>query len=431
MRVVDANWTDDNIDFEAKDYSLLRCALGGSVPTDSTVGCGSTGTTGSGVGVAADNVYVAGTLGSPTANEADVTESYVRLGGNFVPLTDGTANTNDYFLVERSGGTIVKKNNLPVSCDTSFHDDGGGTANTNDCYFSGALPFDSSADQIEIWRGQPGAACTAPGSPAGCLYVRKKSAAPSTTVTTGGGGGGTSVQNTWVHDTLHNGSVSDASTQNALTTVSRPDGAGNVYAAGFVTNCATGSCSKDMAVQKIGPKGTVLWTAHEAGDGLAIAGDTGDDVAAGIAFGPHGVYVTGTRTTGCIEGGTRCAAGGQAMFVAGFNKDTGARQFVSPVDGPGQDVGNAIAYGDANNALYVAGAAQGTNTVNAGITTPTALAGRLWKVSSTNGAVIALRSSAAALSWTGVTTAANGTTDDIWLTGSNVDAVVAHYSDAA
>src|SRR5262249_49670183 len=62
MRVVDNNWTDDNVDFEAKDYSLLRCALGGAVPTDSTVGCSATGTTGSGVGVAADNVYVAGTL---------------------------------------------------------------------------------------------------------------------------------------------------------------------------------------------------------------------------------------------------------------------------------------------------------------------------------------------------------------------------------
>jgi len=429
MRVVDANWTDGNVDFEAKDYSLLRCALGGSVPTDQTVGCGTSGTTGSGVGVAADNVYVAGTLGSPTANVADVTESYVRLGGNFVPLTDGTANTNDYFLVERAAGAIVKKNDLPVSCDTSFHDDDGGAANTSDCYFSGALPFDGSADQIEIWRGQPGGACTAPSNPAGCLYVRKKATAPpSTTVTTGGGGGGVGVQTTWVHDTLHNGSLQDASTQNALVTVTPPDGSGNVYAGGYVTDCyttPTSGCSKDIAVQKIGANGNVLWTSHGTGDGQPIAGDPADDVVTAIAFGPNGVYVTGTRTAACIEGGARCPAGGQAMFVAGLNKDNGTNQFLKLVDGPGQDVGNAIAYGDANNALYVAGAAQGTNTVNTGITSPTALAGRLWKVSPSDGTVLALRSSAAALSWTGVT--ANNTT--IWVTGSNVNAVAAQYAD--
>ena len=435
MRVVDANWTDGNVDFEAKDFSLLRCALGGSVPTDQTVGCGASGTTGSGVGVAADNVYVAGTLGSPTANVADVTESYVKLGGNFVPLTDGTANANDYFLVERAAGAIVKKNDLPVSCDTSFHDEDGGAANTDDCYFSGALPFESSADQIEIWRGQPGSACTAPGNPAGCLYVRRKATAPpSTTVTTGGGGGGVGVQTTWVHDTLHNGSLQDASTDNALTTVTRPDGSGNVYAGGYVTDCyttpATG-CSKDIAVQKIGPNGNVLWTSHGTGDGQPIAGDPADDIVTGIAFGPNGVYVTGTRTAACIEGGARCPAGGQAMFVAGLNRDTGANQFLKLVDGAGRDVGNAIAYGDANNALYVAGAAQGTNTVNTGITSPTALAGRLWKVSPSDGAVLTLRSSAAALGWTGVATAANSATDDIWLTGSNVSAVVAHYADAS
>jgi hypothetical protein len=440
MRVVDANWTDDNVDLEAKDFSLLRCALGGSVPTDQTVGCGSTGTTGSGVGVAADNVYVAGSLGSPTANVADVTESYVRLGGNFVPLTDGTANATSYFLVERdASGNIVKKNDLPVACDTSQH---GGTQNTSECYFSGALPFDSSANSIEIWRGTPGSACSSPGTPAGCLYVRTKSAAPTTTVTGGGGGGGTGVgvQTTWIHDTLHNGSLQDASTDNAFMAVTHPDGAGNVYAGGYVTDCfntpALAGCSKDIAVQKIGPTGNVIWTSHGTGDGNPIAGDPADDVVTGIALGPNGVYITGIRhgtCNGISDPGTlaRCPAGGWAMFVAGLNTDNGGNLFLKLVDGAGQDLGNAIAYGDGNNALYVAGGAQGTNTINTAITAPTAFAGRLWKISPTDGTVLQTRISAAGLSWTGVTTAGGSGTDAIYLTGSNVNAVAMQYTDAS
>jgi hypothetical protein len=435
MRVVDANWTDDSIDFEAKDYSLLRCTLGGSVPTDQTIGCGTaSGTTGSGVGVAADNVYVAGTLSSPTANVADVTESYVRLGGNFVPLTDGTANTADYFLVERAAGAIVKKNVLPVSCDTSCTTRAGARRTPNDCYFSGALPFEGSADQIEIWRGDPTGVCTAPGSPNGCLYVRKKSAAPTTTVTTGGGGGtGVGVQTAWIHDTLHNGSLQDASTDNALMTITRPDGSGNVYAGGYVTDCyttPTTGCTKDIVVQKIGANGNVLWSSHGTGDGQPIAGDPADDVVTGIAFGPGGVYVTGTRSSSCIEGGARCASGGKAVFVAALNTDTGRTFFLKLIDGPGVDVANGIAYGEASSALYVAGGAEGANTVNTGITAPTAFAGRLWKLSPTDGSVLQTRISAAGLGWTGVTTSTSSGTDDIWLTGSNVTAVAARYNGA-
>jgi hypothetical protein len=430
MRVVDGNWTDDNIDFEAKDYSLLRCAMGGSVPSDSTIGCGSTGTTGSGVGVAADNVYVAGTLNSPTAGTADVTESYVELGANFAPITDGTDNANAYFLVERSGATIVKQNALPVSCDTSFHDEDGGAANTTECYFSGALPFDGSADQIEIWRGQPSGVCTAPGNPTGCLYVRKKATAPpSTTVTGGGGGGGISLHNVFTKDTLHSGSTPDPSPDNALNAVTQTDSSGNVYAGGYVTDCSGSGCTKDLAVQKISPKGVVLWTTHETADGQPIAGDVADDVVRGIALGPNGVYVTGVRGGSC-SGQPRCPAGGEAMFVAGFNLDTGANLFTPRlVDGPGDEVGNAIAFGSTNNALYVAGAAQGTNTVNPSITSPTALVGRLWKLT-TDGTIVTYQSSAAALAWTGVTTNGTSGKDDIWVTGSNVNAVVAHYADA-
>ena len=444
MRVVDSNWTDDNVDFEAKDFSLLRCALGGSVPTDSTVGCGTTGTTGSGVGVAADNVYVSGTLPSPTANVANVTESYVKIGGGGAPLTDGTANTDNYFLVERAGATVVKKP-LPVSCDQDqdLHGATGAEASTNTCFFSGNLPFEGAADQIEIWRGDPTGACTAPGSPAGCLYVRKKSAAPTTTVTTGGGGGtGVGVQTTWIHDTLHNGSVQDASTDNALFGVTHPDGNGNVYAAGYVTDCytaPTSGCSKDIAVQKIGPTGTVLWTSHGTGDGQPIAGDPADDIATGIALSPNGssVYVTGIRQGTC-NGIARCPAGGKAAFVAGLNTDNGGNIFLKLIDGPGKDVGNAIAYGDGNNLLYVAGGAEGTGTVNNADATP--MAGRLWVLSPTDGTIVptdtgqfpaAQRSSGAVSSWTGITTTSSSGRDDIWLSGNQVEAVAIHYADVS
>src|SRR5256885_1564068 len=80
---------------------------------------------------------------------------------------------------------------------------------------------------------------------------------------------------------------------------------------------------------------------------------------------------------------SRCPAGGEAAFVAGLNTDTGATLFLKQIDGPGVDVANGIAYGDANNALYIAGGAEGTSTVNANIlaTTSTPLSARLWKVS--------------------------------------------------
>jgi hypothetical protein len=447
MRVVDSNWTDDNVDFEAKDFSLLRCALGGAI--DTNAGCGTTGTTGSGVGVAADNVYVSGSLPSPTANVADVTESYVKIGGGGAPLTDGTANTDNYFLVERAGATVVK-NPLPVSCDQDqdLHDATGAEASTSTCYFSGNLPFNGSADQIEIWRGEPSGVCTAPGSPAGCLYVRKKSAAPTTTVTTGGGGGtGVGVQTTWIHDTLHNGSLQDASTDNALFGVTHPDGAGNVYAAGYVTDCfntqALTGCSKDIAVQKISPTGTVLWTSHGTADGQPIAGDPADDIATGIALGPNGVYVTGIRQGTCngiSDPGTlaRCPAGGKAAFVAGLNTDNGGNIFLKLIDGPGKDVGNAIAYGDGNNLLYVAGGAEGTGTVNNTDATP--IAGRLWVLAPSDGTIVPTdtgqfpadqRSSGAVSSWTGITTTSSSGRDDIWLSGNQVRAVAIHYADVS
>src|SRR5205814_7799162 len=119
-----------------------------------------------------------------------------------------------------------------------------------------------------------------------------------------------------------------------------------------------------IAVQKISPTGTVLWTSHGTGDGQPIAGDPADDIAAGIALGPNGVYVTGIRQGTCngiSDPGTlaRCPAGGKAAFVAGLNTDNGGNIFLKPIDGPGKDVGNAIAYGDGNNLLYVAGGAGG------------------------------------------------------------------------
>jgi len=438
MRVVDANWTDNNVDLEAKDYALLRCMLGGTPPTDTTVGCAQSGATGTGTSVAADSLFVSGSLSGPSAAQADVTESYLQVSSATPAPTVGTDNGGTkYYLVERNG-TSSTNHELPVSCDTSLHDGGGGTANTSECYFDAAVAFGAGATSFEIWRGTPGATCTV-GS-GGCLYKRSKATSnPTTTVTQGGGGGGSGVgvQTTWVHDTLHNGSLQDASTDNAFFAVTHPDGAGNIYAAGYVTDCfntpALAGCSKDIAVQKIDGNGNVLWTSHGAGDGQPIAGDPADDYVNGIALGPNGVYIAGTRQASCngiSDPGTlaRCPAGGQAAFVAGLNKDNGGNLFLHDIDGPGTDIANGISYGEGTNLLYVAGGAQGGNTINPTITTPTAFAGRLWQVSPTDGSVLATRISAAAIGWTGVTTAGGSGTDAIYLTGNNVDAVAAQYT---
>ncbi|MFL5967133.1 MAG: PxKF domain-containing protein [Gaiellaceae bacterium] len=431
MRVVDTNWTDNNVDFEAKDFSLLRCMLGGSVPTDTTIGCTASGNTGTGTSVAADSLYVAGSLAAPNAAQAKVTESYLQVNAGTIPAPSvGTDNASKYYVVERNGATLTKQTELPVSCDTSLHDDGGGTANTNECYFDAAVAFSSGATSFEIWRGAPSGVCTAAGDPQNCLYVRRASTAPpTTTVTPGGGGGGTGVgvQTAWMHDTLNKQTELQATPHgiNSLDAVTNADGNGNVYAAGYVTDCTNAGCTKDAVVEKVSPTGQVAWVSQPfAGDGGTTAGDNSDDVATGVAFGPDGVYVSGTRSSGCNPVDPRCPPGGQIAFVAGFTTDGNQKLFAKTIDSPGKSTANAIVY--ANSMLYVAGGAQGTNTVNPTIEAPTAFSGRLWKISPTDGTVVDARVSAVGLGWTGVTDAGNA----IWVTGSNVDAAVARYTDS-
>lgn len=434
MRVVDSAWTDNNVDFEAKDFSLLRCMLGGSVPSDTTIGCTQSGTTGTGTAVAADSLYVSGSLSGQNAAQADVTESYLQVNaGTIPPPSVGTDTASKYYVVERSG-TSSTNHELPVSCDTSLHDTSGSTANTSECYFDAAVAFSSGATSFEIWRGLPTGVCTAPGNPVGCLYVRRASAPPTTTVTQGGGGGGSGVgvATSWVHDTLNDAPSGGATPDNALKAVSAPDGAGNIYTGGYVAVCdnTIPGCTTEFAVQKISSSGTVLWTSRGIADGGAIAGDVGGDVVNGIVVGPGGVYVAGTRAGTCA-GQPRCPVGGSAAFVAGLNTDTGAITFTRIIDPTHKSAATGIAYGTANNALYVVGGAEGTNTINTTLTSPTQYAARIWKVSPTDGSLLVARSSGAASTWTGVTTVAVAGVDHIYVSGNNLEAVAAQFTDGS
>jgi hypothetical protein len=205
MYASDGNWTTDNVNYEALDYGVVRCMLGGSTTAD----CATSGTVGTGTGTAVGSHFsIAGSLASNTATTADVTQSYYSLNSVF-PTPDPSVVSNYHLVQRRANGSIVRNDPLPVQCDTSDHDssdEGGGLPGTIEnpaCYFAMSADFDATlVNQIELWRGAPPAgACTAAGttvSGATCLYVRHQNPAPTTTADPTSGGG--SSQN-YTHST--------------------------------------------------------------------------------------------------------------------------------------------------------------------------------------------------------------------------------------
>src|SRR5205085_9964624 len=85
MYAADSSWTTDNVDFEAADYGMLRCQLGGTTTSD----CSTPGTVGTSVGVAFAQQYsIAGAL-DPITSIANVPQSFLADRPLFAPADPG------------------------------------------------------------------------------------------------------------------------------------------------------------------------------------------------------------------------------------------------------------------------------------------------------------------------------------------------------
>jgi Periplasmic copper-binding protein (NosD) len=173
----------DNINtlLEVPDFAFLLCVFGGTlIPECETYG---PGTVNANAPVPATLSFVmsgstTGEAGIPAngtgaAAGTSVVESYF---ASTVPQTTPVA-SSEYRLVQRTaaGGGILSNLGVPVSFRHSEHGNGSGSTNHSSGLFSFVLPFQSTANRIELWKGAPGAAGSL------LLYAQDRTAAPVVT----------------------------------------------------------------------------------------------------------------------------------------------------------------------------------------------------------------------------------------------------------
>ena len=172
----------DNVNtlLEAPDYSFLLCVFGGT-PTSECQTYGP-GTVSASAPVAATLSFVmsgsttgeAGISSSATGAAAgtSVVESYF---ASTVPQTAPLA-SSEYRLVQRTtAGTILSNLGVPVTFQHSEHGTGSGSTQHQSGLFSFVLPFESTANRIELWKGAPGASGSL------LLYAQDRTAPPQVT----------------------------------------------------------------------------------------------------------------------------------------------------------------------------------------------------------------------------------------------------------
>jgi CSLREA domain-containing protein len=176
-------WNNTNTVLEKADWGLLLCRLGGPTTSD----CASAGTVGS---AAAGPAFVmSGTTSGAagicatcvgSAAGTNVVESY--FSNSAQTLADPAS---AYHLVQKRNGAPLAapfgNQGVPVSSTDTHHDGTESETATGAGLFSVALPFDTSADRIELWKGAPGASGSL------LLYARNTSAAPTVTDMSSGG----------------------------------------------------------------------------------------------------------------------------------------------------------------------------------------------------------------------------------------------------
>jgi CSLREA domain-containing protein len=167
-------WDNTNTVLEKADWGLLLCRLGGPTTSD----CATAGTVGT---AAAGPAFVMSgtTSGSAgicatcvgSAAGTNVVESYF---SNSMPQTQVDSSSN-FHLVQKSGTSVLLNQGVPVSATDTHHDGSSSQTAGGAGLFSIALPFNTAADRIELWKGPPG------GAGSLLLYARNKTAAPTVT----------------------------------------------------------------------------------------------------------------------------------------------------------------------------------------------------------------------------------------------------------
>jgi CSLREA domain-containing protein len=172
-------WNNTNTVLEKADWGLLLCRFGGPTTSD----CATAGTVGS---AAAGPAFVMSGTTSGTAGicaacvgaaaGTNVVESYF---SNAMPQTAADPNSG-YRFIQRRSGAVISNQGVPVTASDTHHS-GANDAEAAAGLFSIALPFDTSADRIELWKGTPGASGSL------LLYARNTSQAPTVTSMSSGG----------------------------------------------------------------------------------------------------------------------------------------------------------------------------------------------------------------------------------------------------
>ena len=177
MRLV-APWNNTNTVLEKADWGLLLCRLGGPTTPD----CATAGTVGS---AAAGPAFVmsgttdgsagipAGTIG--TATGTTVVESYFSQSATTLPDS-----ASQYRLVQKQNNAVLANQGVPIATADTHHDNTSSETHPEAGLFSIALPFNTSATRIELWKGQPGASGSL------LLYARNRTDPPVVTSQTTG-----------------------------------------------------------------------------------------------------------------------------------------------------------------------------------------------------------------------------------------------------
>jgi CSLREA domain-containing protein len=175
-------WNNTNTVLEKADWGLLLCRLGGPVTSD----CATAGTVGS---AAAGPAFV---MSGTTSGAAGICLTCVGAasGTNVVESYFGTSATtlpdpaSQYRLVQKKNGAALAapygNQGVPIATADTHHNNTSSETYGEAGLFSVALPFDTNADRIELWKGTPGAAGSL------LLYARNTSAAPTVTSMTSG-----------------------------------------------------------------------------------------------------------------------------------------------------------------------------------------------------------------------------------------------------
>ena len=166
MKLSSGAWNNTNVLFEPADWAWIQCQLGA---TNSQ--CTVPGTVGTAVGVGADPTFVISGSTDGTPAGTDVVES---------GWARGTARTDidpfsTYRLVQRDGANILRDDGVGVAFDDSTHDGGPAGQASTFGLFSVAFPFDTGANTIELWNGQPDAPTSV------LLYSRNRTVPPQVT----------------------------------------------------------------------------------------------------------------------------------------------------------------------------------------------------------------------------------------------------------